>query len=622
MSFLAELRRRNVIRMAGLYLVGAWLVVQVAATLLPVFDAPAWVMKALVGLLVIGFFVAIVVAWVFELTPDGLRRDGEVAPAASIAPQTARRMDRTIIVVLALALAYFGFDKFVMAPQRSDASANPTTQSASALGTPAASEHSIAVLPFANMSGKADEEYFSDGMTEELLNVLAKVPRLQVVARTSVFQFKGKSGDVREIGRTLGVSHIVEGSVRRDGEQVRITAQLIRVTDGFHVWSESYDRKLDSVFALQDEIATRIGDALKVSLGVDVPAAARAAIDPAAYDEYLKGRALLRARKDVPTAIAHFQAATQKAPGLAAAWSSLSVACEAWHANTKLTPAQLQQSLACEADAAQRAVELEPNAAASEHALANMARARLKFSDAERHYLRAIELDPGYPDALEDYAELLFMVGRVEESSRETEKLVKLDPLFIIAWVRMRDVLLAQDRRADIAKLTPMLRSKFPDSTLGWYLPYSSALAHGRVGEARAALAELKPIKPEQIQAHELLLSWALREPGVDEARVATVLAGDVVAAETFYYILRGDIAAYGRFVEKIGISARQYYFARLLLSKPAGHALLRDPLVKAKLVEYGFVAYWREKGWPSICSPLGDSDFECGIDAQGAGKP
>ncbi|MBL0041293.1 MAG: hypothetical protein IPP28_09705 [Xanthomonadales bacterium] len=616
MSFLAELRRRNVIRMAGLYLVGAWLITQVAATLLPVFDAPTWVMKALVALLAIGFFAALVFAWVFEWTPQGLKRDGEVAPDPSIAPQTARRMDRTIIMVLALALAYFGFDKFVMAPQRNAASAETTAVA------PTASEHSIAVLPFANMSGKADEEYFSDGMTEELLNVLAKVPRLQVVARTSVFQFKGKSGDVREIGRALGVGHIIEGSVRRDGDQVRITAQLIRVADGFHVWSESYDRKLDSVFALQDEIAARIGAALKVSLGVDAPGAGRAAIDPAAYDEYLKGRALLRARTDVPAAIAYFQAATQKAPGLAAAWSSLSLACEAWHANNKLTPAQLQQSLACEADAAQRAVELEPNAAASEHALANMARARLKFSDAERHYLRAIELDPGYPDALEDYAELLFMVGRVEESSRETDKLVKLDPLFIIAWVRMRDVVIAQDRRADIAKLTPMLRSKFPDSTLGWYLPYSSALAHGRVGEARAALAELKPIKPEQIQAHELLLAWALREPGVDEAGVATVLGGETLVGQTFYYILRGDVAAHGRFVEEIGVSGKQYYFARLHMSMPAGHAMLRDPLVKAKLVEYGFVAYWREKGWPPICRSLGDSDFECGVDAQGTGHP
>ena len=165
-----------------------------------------------------------------------------------------------------------------------------------------ADRNSIAVLPFINISGKPDEDYFSDGMTEELLNVLAKIPKLNVVARTSVFEFKGKGGDVREIGRKLGVSNIVEGSVRRDREQVRVTAQLVRVADGFHIWSETYDRKLESVFALQDEIAQRIGAALKLSLGFSPPVAARAPIDPEAYDEYLKGRALLRQRSDLPSA--------------------------------------------------------------------------------------------------------------------------------------------------------------------------------------------------------------------------------------------------------------------------------------------------------------------------------
>ena len=293
----------------------------------------------------------------------------------------------------------------------------------------------------------------------------------------------------------------------------------------------------------------------------------------------------------------------------------MSLACEAWWANNRLTPAEQQQGLTCEADAAQRAVALEPDAAASVHALANLARARLKFADAERHYLRAIELDPGYPDALEDYAELLFMVGRVSESSRETDKLVKLDPYFIIAWVRMRDVLISQDRRADVALLAPKLRSMFPENAFGWYLPYQNALVHGRAEEARAALAEWKDTRPELIPIHALLLSWALREPGVDEAKVATILAGDAVAGEMFYYILRGDVEAYARIVEKIGISTRQYYFARLQMSKPAGQAMLRDPRVEAKLVEYGFVDYWREKGWPSGCRPLGGTEFECGFD-------
>src|SRR5438046_10494911 len=177
-------------------------------------------------------------------------------------------------------------------------------------------------------------------MTESRLNVLAKVPQLKVVARTSVFQFKAKGGDIREIGRKLGVTNIVEGSVRRDGPEVRITAQLVRVADGFHIWSETYDRKLEGVFALQDEIARRIGAALKLSLGVSAPVAARAPIDPEAYDEYLKGRALMRQRGDLPSAIAHLKAAVAKAPEFAAVWSLLLITLEVilWWTTPLTTP--------------------------------------------------------------------------------------------------------------------------------------------------------------------------------------------------------------------------------------------------------------------------------------------
>lgn len=222
MTFLAELKRRNVIRMAGLYLIGAWLVTQVAATLLPVFEAPAWVMKALLGVLAIGFFVAVVFAWVFELTPAGLKRDAQVDPAESIAPRTAQRMDRMIIAVLALALGYFAVDKFVLSPQREDArssaSADATAATTAAATKPAVADRSIAVLPFANFSADPENEFFSDGLSEEILNSLARIDGMQVVGRTSSFQFKGKNQDLRVIGQTLGVASVLEGSVRRDGQ--------------------------------------------------------------------------------------------------------------------------------------------------------------------------------------------------------------------------------------------------------------------------------------------------------------------------------------------------------------------------------------------------------------------
>jgi TolB-like protein len=474
LPFLAELKRRNVIRMAGLYLVGAWLVVQVAGTVLPMFGAPDWVARTVVILLAIGFIPALVFAWIYELTPEGLKRDGEVSPAESIAPQTARRMDRMLLVVMALALGFFAVDKFMLGVDRAPTASQDAASTAPAADSPP-SRPVIAVLPFANLSGKADEDYFSDGMTEELLIVLARVPQMQVVARTSVFEFKGKGGDVREIGRQLGVSHLVEGSVRRDGEQVRISAQLVQVSDGTEVWSESFDRKLDSVFALQDEIAARIREQLVSSLVVSPGQTARTAIDPVAYDEYLKGRALLRARKDLPAAIAHFRAATEQAPGLAAAWSSMTLACEALLGMDAFPAAEQQRLIDCQVEGAGRAAELEPDAAASAHALANLARTRFRYADAETHYLRAIQLDPGYPDAREDYAELLFQVGRVEESARQAENLVNLDPYFIVGWIRMRDIAFARDRRSDVEMVSSRLRSLYPDNAIGWWMPYGTS---------------------------------------------------------------------------------------------------------------------------------------------------
>ena len=269
--------------MAGLYLVGAWLVVQVAGTVLPMFGAPEWLPRTIVVLLAIGFVPAVIFSWVFELTPQGLKRDEDVAPEQSITPQTGRRMDRMIIVVLVLALGYFAFDKFVLAPRREAAlvaSAVPN-ESKSIINA-----KSIAVLPFVNMSEDKANEYFSDGISEELLNLLAKIPQLQVTARTSSFSFKGKEIGIPEIARTLHVAHVLEGSVRKAGNSVRITAQLIKAGTDTHLWSQTYDRKLDDIFAIQDEIAADVVKQLKVTLLGAAPKARTT--DPEAYALYLQ----------------------------------------------------------------------------------------------------------------------------------------------------------------------------------------------------------------------------------------------------------------------------------------------------------------------------------------------
>ncbi len=319
MRFFTELKRRNVIRMAGLYLVGAWLITQVAGTVLPMFDAPAWLPRSVVVLLAIGFVPALVFAWVFEMTPSGLKRDDEVAPAESIAPQTARRMDRMLLVVMALALGYFAFDKFVLAPAREMTPA-PVTTEAAGLSTPATSEASIAVLPFLNMSTDVENGFFADGISEELLNVLAGIDGLKVASRTSSFSFKGKDTPIPEIARQLDVRHVLEGSVRKQGQRVRITAQLIHAGSDGHLWSETYDRDLVDIFKVQEEIAQAISGELEGILGKRRVAVAAATANLDAYQSFLRGRARFHQRNEVKAAIDDLARAVELDPGFAEAW--------------------------------------------------------------------------------------------------------------------------------------------------------------------------------------------------------------------------------------------------------------------------------------------------------------
>jgi TolB-like protein len=317
MSLITELRRRNVIRMAGLYLVGAWLLTQVAGTVLPMFGAPAWIARSVVLVLAIGFVPALVVAWVFELTPDGLRRDDDVAPEASIAPQTARRMDRAIIAVLAIALAYFGVDKFVLAPRRAIAQAAPVAADATgASPTPGASLKSIAVLPFENLSDDKANAYFATGMQDEILTRLAGIHDLKVISRTSTEQYASHPPNLKVVAGQLGVATVLEGSVQKAAGKVRINLQLIDARSDSHLWAENYDRDLQDVFAVQSDVAARVADALKAQL---LPAESeRIASVPTrnvqAHDFYLQALALFR---QLQTSSAHDPAAVgRQATGL------------------------------------------------------------------------------------------------------------------------------------------------------------------------------------------------------------------------------------------------------------------------------------------------------------------
>src|SRR3982074_1616437 len=293
MNFFAELKRRNVIRMAGLYLVGAWLVVQVAGTVLPMFGAPERLPRAIVVLLAIGFVPAVIFSWVFELTPQGLKREDDVAPEQSITPQTGRRMDRLIIVVLVLALGYFAFDKFVLTPRREAAlpSSAVPNESKSVINA-----KSIAVLPFENLSEEKANAFFTHGVQDQILTDLSQIAELKVISRTSVMQYKsGAPRNLREIGQQLGVAHVVEGSVQRAANKVRVIAQLIDARNDAHLWAQTYDRDLADVFAIQSEIAKAIADQLQAKLSPNEKKAIEQppTTDLAAFDLYSRAKSLL-----------------------------------------------------------------------------------------------------------------------------------------------------------------------------------------------------------------------------------------------------------------------------------------------------------------------------------------
>ena len=427
MSLFNELKRRNVFRVGVAYLIGAWLLAQITDLLIDNIGAPDWVMKTLFVVLALGFFLALFFAWAFEMTPDGVKRESEVDRSQSITNVTGRKLDRSIIVILLLALGYFAWDKFSAQP----GAVAPAAQLAPTTVEEAAIDKSIAVLPFVNMSADANNEYFSDGLSEELLNLLAKVDGLKVAARTSSFKFKNSEADIAEIGSKLNVATVLEGSVRKSGNHARITAQLIKVDDGFHLWSETYDRDLDNIFEVQDEIARAIVDALKLPLlGHDAkPLTSTAATGNfAAYDLYLLGRHHARAftEEGYKRANEYFLKALEIDPSFAAAYSGLADAY-IFLADFGNMPTGEAYQLA--QTAAEKALAIDPDSPEAHTSMGLLLNNLSHQREAEAHFLKALEVNPNYVDAMLFYHNVLNSQFRITEAMRMTERAVNADPL-------------------------------------------------------------------------------------------------------------------------------------------------------------------------------------------------
>lgn len=441
-GFIGELKRRNVVRVGVAYLVSAWLLLQLADIVLENIAAPQWVMQAFMLALVIGLPVALIFAWAFELTPEGLKREHEVDRSQSITPQTGRKLDFIIIGVLAVVVVLLLVDRFAasesddVAEPVSSETAQETDQVEDKETTPTSSPTpSIAVLPFVNMSSDPEQEFFSDGISEEILNALAKVKELKVAGRTSSFAFKGKDQDLRQIGLALGVAHILEGSVRKSGDTVRITAQLIQVDDGFHLWSETYDRQLTNVFAIQDEIATAILEQMKAHLvGMDESSTIEVAqrTDPQVYENYLlaKQRIYERKRLSIEAAADLLDQAIAKDASYAPAYAQRAITAlllsEYNYGETKQAEAESQAKLYID-----KALKLDPEQAEAWAALGLYHSTRPgEIQQSIKALEKALSINPNLIDA-SNWMQIAY--GAIGDNARALqilEDMVLRDPLY------------------------------------------------------------------------------------------------------------------------------------------------------------------------------------------------
>jgi TolB-like protein/Tfp pilus assembly protein PilF len=432
LSIFIELKRRNVFRVAIAYVVTSWLLVQVADLVLENIGAPDWVMQTIMLLLALGFPVAVFFSWAYEVTPEGIKRESEVDRTQSITRVTGRKLDRAITVVLIVALAYFAYDKFFVSPAREAAIIEATTQTVTEQVVSQQEESkesgkSVAVLPFVNMSEDSGNEYFADGLSEELLNMLVKIPELRVAARTSSFSFKDKDVTVSEIARELNVSHVLEGSVRKSGNKVRITAQLIKADDGFHLWSENYDRTLDDIFVVQDEIASEVTKALEVSLLGRSQADLE--INPEAYALWLKGLYFmqLRGKENIEKSAEALMQALELEPDYVQAWNLLAMN---YYTQIREHVKTRDEGYALAMDTIERSLSLDPDDGVSWAGYGFLKKnLDWDWETATSALDKARRLDPNSNIIRIWHASLLQTLGRLDEAIEIYKQALAVDPL-------------------------------------------------------------------------------------------------------------------------------------------------------------------------------------------------
>ena len=600
-SVWAELKRRNVAKVAVAYGIVGWLLVQVADTFFPALQLPEWTVTFVAGLVILGFPIALILSWAYELTPDGDEPTKSVPLSGSLKQVTGRKIDFVIIGLMAAGIAFLVVDNYVLDTAGPFAGAE--------IDEPEGGENrSIAVLPFADQSPGGDQEYFGDGIAEELRKELTRLDGLDVAGRTSSSSFKQSEEGARTIGEALDVEFILEGSIRKDGNEIRIAAQLTDVTNGFQIWTEDYDRDLKDIFAIQEEIATSVASELGVRLGVGGVNAFRGAGtgDVEAYEAYLEGLAVVNARggQSIVRSIPFFDRATQLDPNYAAAWAQLGLRTSAtqWDAASAKDASEARER---GYRFVLKAVELDPESAQAQSMLGTMLAGRRDWIGSEGAHTKALSLLSDRSN-LTQYGNMLMRAGRTAEAATQLDAAQAVEPLGGQPPFRRLNVSLAQGRFAEAREM------------VGWSSLLSDRLAialnEGDPEEIKATLSAMPPTMISTIALYspvlndfdspELVLS-TLRAVYADESTEWPSKRHDIALLAAYFD--NADLALQAIAEEVLNLPAR-----RQALWYPIMSQVRRLPGFKELVTDLNLVAYWREYGWADYCRPLGDADFSC----------
>jgi len=604
MAFFAELKRRRVGKVAITYGAIAWAVTEASSVVLPALRLPDWTVTFVVVFLLVGFPVAMVLAWIFDVGPQGIER---TEPLTGEPPATHMRLRVAYAAVVLLLMAGLGYLLYERGFGRAHAGQ---------------SHSSIAVLPFSNLSGDPARDYFSDGMSEELLNLLARIPGLQVASRTSSFAYKGRNVDIREVGRELGVETVLEGSVRQAGDQVRITAQLIDAETGFHLWSETYERRLEDIFRVQDEIAAAIVDKLRIELAPQEQKLAVRDKAPTqnveAYQLYLQGRAAWKRRGEdnLKQAIDLYQRALGLDPGFARAHAALASAYVVLPGYTR-EEGDEARLLPMAETAARQALSIDSKIGEAHAVLAQMNAQRGDLLDAESGFFFAISLEPNEPTPHHWYSLLLSRVGRLDLALEQAQRAQELDPTSAVIAFNLANMYLLKGQDEQALRYATLAKDLgISKGTHG--LEAAVAMRRGRWDDARRLIVLQEDLPPE-IRPQATGFIDALADPKLRPRVVAGMRAVDPQVARQIDlvqpYLQLGQIdLVYQILFDALDHDPRSWLTKWDLTGawSPEGVTFRRDARFGELVQRLGLIDYWKQYGFPDGCRAGDDTPIVC----------